>query len=66
MDLTKDEAYAIAEMIDIYLFDMIRNDTDMDSFYWLRSVCRAYEKLAAYCGYVGLTDKDPEGVEDNG
>ena len=30
-DLTKDEAFAIAEFIDTYIFQAIRNDVDWDS-----------------------------------
>jgi len=55
--LSKDEAYAIAEFIDMNIFDAIRNDTDWDSFYNLQSIVTAYQKLCAESGYVGLTDK---------
>ena len=56
--LTKDEAYAIAEFIDCYLFDRIRNDPDADSLQWLINVVHAYEKLCAYSGFVGLTESE--------
>ena len=60
LDLTKDEAFALAEQIDFTLFDRIRNDTDIDSMYWLRNITNAYEKLCEYSGYVGLTEPDKE------
>ena len=60
LDLTKDEAFALAEHIDFTLFDRIRDDTDIDSIYWLRSITHAYEKLCGYGGYVGLTEPAKE------
>ena len=60
MNITKDEAYAVANIIDFNLIDIIRNDTDIDSIKWLRNVIHAYEKLCAYSGYVGLTEDEPE------
>lgn len=56
MDLTKDEAYAVASFIDSYLIDMIRNDTDIDNVGWLINMVTAYQKLCAFSGYEGLTD----------
>lgn len=56
MDLTKDEAYAIANHIDSTLFDSIRNDVEIDSMEWLRNVIHGYEKLCEFSGYVGLTE----------
>ena len=55
-ELTKNEAHAVAEFIDIALYDRIRNDTDIDSMMWLKNILHAYEKLCAYSGYVGLTE----------
>lgn len=65
-DLTKDEAYAIAEFIDMNIFDAIRNTVDWDSFYNLRCICHGYEKLRAISGYVGLTDKSEDGGMTHG
>jgi hypothetical protein len=64
IDLTKDEAYALADFIDTGLYDRIRNDVDIDSMKWLRNIVHAYEKLCLYSGYVGLTD-DGVADEDN-
>ena len=55
-ELTKDEAFAVANLIDFALFERIRNDTDIDSMEWLINVVHAYEKLCTYSGYIGLTD----------
>ena len=63
IDLTKDEAFALAEHIDFTLYDRIRDDTDIDSMYWLRNMARAYEKLCEYGGYVGLTEQEKEEKE---
>lgn len=59
MELTKNEAFAIAEFIDMNIFDAIRNDTDWDSFQNLRNLIHGYEKCCAISGYVGLTDNEP-------
>ena len=63
-ELTKDECYAVAELIDINLFDMIRNDTDIDSMRWLRNVVRAYEKMCRRSGYRGATEPMEEEKND--
>ena len=60
IDLTKDEAYAICDFIDLALYDRIRNDTDIDSLQWLKNILHAYEKLCAFSGYVGLTEDEPK------
>ena len=59
-ELTKGEAFAIAEFIDMNIFDAIRTDTDWDSFQNLRNLIHGYEKCCALSGYVGLTDDDPK------
>lgn len=58
--ITKDEAYSICNLIDVGLYDYIRNDPECDSVQWLRNIVHGYEKLCAYSGYVGLTDDDPK------
>lgn len=63
IDLTKAEAYSLAEFIDMNLIECIRSDTDVDSLQWLRNVIHGYEKLCAYGGYVGLTE-DREAGDD--
>ena len=60
-DLTKDEAYAIANHIDMTLIDSIRADDEVDSMEWLRNVVHGYEKLCLMSGYVGLTEHGKEG-----
>ena len=62
--LTEQEARAIAELIDRVLFDEIRNDTDIDSMLWLKSVVHGYEKMCECSGYVALTDGVVSGVRD--
>lgn len=59
--LTKDEAFAIAEFIDMNIFTAIRTDEDCDSFYNLRCLMHGYEKCCAIGGYVGVTDKREDG-----
>lgn len=56
LDITKDEAYSIANHIDSTLMQTIRDDVDIDSMQWLRNMIHGYEKLCAYSGYIWLTD----------
>ena len=56
-ELTKNEAFAIAEFIDMNIFNAIRTDTDWDSFQNLRNLIHGYEKCCALSGFVGLTDE---------
>ncbi|MBO7734005.1 MAG: hypothetical protein J6S67_15680 [Methanobrevibacter sp.] len=56
--LSKDEAFAIAEFIDMNIFSAIRNDEDWDSFRALRNLVHGYEKCCAMSGYVGLSDSE--------
>ena len=58
MMLSKDEAFAIAEFIDMNIFSAIRNDEDWDSFRALRNLVHGYEKCCAMSGYVGLSDSE--------
>ena len=58
--LTKDEAYAVAEFIDMNIFTAIRTDEEWDSFQNLRNLIHAYEKCKVKSGYVGVTDKEEE------
>ena len=50
-ELTKEEAYAIANFIDTYLFDSIRQDEDTDNLWWLKNVLTGYEKLCIFSEY---------------
>lgn len=59
-ELTKDEAFAIAQFIDCNLYDAIRTDTDIDSIQWLRNLVHGYEKLCEYGEYVGMTESKGE------
>lgn len=58
--LTKDEAYAVAEFIDMNIFTAIRTDEEWDSFQNLRNLIHAYEKCKTQSGYIGMTDKSEE------
>ena len=58
-ELTKSEAHAVAELIDLNLMDTIRNDTEIDSMLWLRRIVHAFEKLCKYSGYnSGYVDEE--------
>ena len=60
IELTEGEAYALAEIISMNLFDIIRNNTDIDSMEWLNNVLSAYKKMCECSGYVGLTDRSTD------
>lgn len=64
-NLTKDEAYAIAEFIDINIFTAIRSDTEWDSLQNLRNLIHGYEILCRLSGYVGLTEDGCQTEEVN-
>lgn len=63
IELTRQEAYAVADFIDANLYDAIRRDTDIDSMEWLRNVIHAYEKLCKGSGYIGLTEHEEGDTE---
>ena len=56
MELTKGEAYSLAEFIDMNLLDSIRKDENIDSMLWLKHMLSIYEKACALSGYVGVTE----------
>lgn len=56
--MTADEAFSLAEFIDMNIFHVIRTDTDWDNFQTLRNLVHVYEKCCAASGYVGLTDTE--------
>ena len=53
-ELTKDEKENLADFIELYLFDAIREDESIDNILWLCNMCSAYVKL-----------KEGEGDADN-
>lgn len=63
IELTRQEAYAVADFIDDCLFTAIRNDHDIDSMIWLRNVVSAYEKMSKGSGYIGLIEHEEGDTE---
>lgn len=45
IEITKGEAESLIDLIEGGLFDIIRNDTDIDSMRWLCNICSVYNKL---------------------
>ena len=45
IELTKSQCENLAEFIDLNIFSMIRDDTDIDSIGWLSDIMDAYKKL---------------------
>lgn len=67
IDIEKDEAYAIAEFIDFYFYQAIRDNPDIDSMRWAKNVIHVYEKFCKASGYVGTTEESSGNTEkDNG
>ena len=61
--LTKGEAHAVAEFIDMNFIDSIRNDSDIDSMLWLRRMIHAFDKLCKYSGYnSGYADEEADDI----
>lgn len=58
LNITKEEAYVIADHIDLTLIQAIRNDKDIDSLEWLKNMIHGYEKLCEYSGYNCMTEPD--------
>ena len=58
-ELTKGEAYSLADFIEFNLLPYIRQDEEIDSMEWLKNIVHAYEKLCKYSGYVGVTETEP-------
>ena len=56
LDLTKKEAHAVAEFIDMNFIQSIRNDLDIDSMEWVKSMIHAYEKLCEHGEYRGYSE----------
>lgn len=51
LNLTKSEAQNVAEFIELYLLEDIRNNPDIDNPMWLFDMMHAFEKLCEYSGY---------------
>jgi hypothetical protein len=46
LELTETEAYNLVNFVEENLIDVIRVDTDIDSFDWIRDLVNAYQKIA--------------------
>ena len=44
IEITKSEAEVLTDLIELYLFDIIRNDEDIDNINWLAHIISVYEK----------------------
>ena len=44
IEITKDEAESLADFIEVNIFDIIRNDPDIDSIEWLENLMAVYKK----------------------
>ena len=44
IEITKDEAGALEEFIELYFFDAIRNDSDIDNMEWAKCMVSVWEK----------------------
>lgn len=54
LNLTETEAKNVAEFIELYLIESIRNDPDIDNLMWLFDMMHAFEKLCEYSGYESM------------
>lgn len=45
IEMTREEAMAVADLIQGNLFDIIRNDTAIDGMMWLCSIVSLYNKI---------------------
>lgn len=44
IEITKDEAESLVDLIEMNIFDIIRSDLDIDSIEWLCSIASVYRK----------------------
>lgn len=44
IEITKDEAESLVDLIETNIFDIIRNDSDIDSIEWLENITAIYKK----------------------
>lgn len=44
IEITKSEAESLADLIETSIFDIIRNDVDIDSIKWLSNLMSIYKK----------------------
>lgn len=44
IEITKDEAETLADLIEMNIFDIIRNDPDVDRIEWLCNIASVYRK----------------------
>lgn len=47
VEITKNEAASLAELIGLYLFSIIRDDIEINSMEWLCNMVSVYEKRKA-------------------
>ena len=45
VELTKSQAINMAEFIEYNIFDVVRNDTDIENINWLLEMCDVYKVL---------------------
>lgn len=45
MEINKEEAEALRDFIEIYLFQYIRDDTEIDSMVWLKMMADLWDRI---------------------
>ncbi len=63
-NLTEQEALAVSDVINSYLFTAIKQD-EIDNIEWLATLIHGYEKLSEYCTYDECYDHSDEPKKDN-
>ena len=49
IEITKDEAESLVDLIECNLYEIIRNDVDIDSIGWLANIMSLYQKCKEGC-----------------
>lgn len=44
IEITKEEAESLIDLIEVTFFDMIRNDTEIDNMEWIVNIISIYQK----------------------
>lgn len=47
IEITRDEAESLVDLIEMNIFNIIRNDPDIDSIKWLENIMTVYQKCKA-------------------
>lgn len=51
MEITKSEASSLCDFIETHIFNVIRDDPDIDNIAWLVNLMNVFQRAAEFSGY---------------